>query len=103
MKEILFEWNQWWSQKFSFSGIKRNTPFEQYLKRKEIIATFGARRSGKTTFQFQIIEHLIKTGISPEQILFVKGDDERIQKETLIESNCSLKKTEKNLQEHTFT
>ena len=34
----------------------------------------GARRTGKTTLIYQIINDLLKSGVKPQQILFIQGD-----------------------------
>ena len=45
------------------------------LNRKEILILKGIRRSGKTTILKQLINHLIKTGVKKQQILYVNFDD----------------------------
>lgn len=88
MKEILFEWNPWWSKKFEFKEIEREKLNEilPWIKRKEIIAITGVRRSGKTTLFYEIINHLInKNKCSPKNIFFIKADDDRIEKNNLID------------------
>ena len=57
---------------------------EQWLERKEIIGFIGVRRSGKTTLMSILISRL-SLKIPPKNILFVKCDDDRVQKENLID------------------
>lgn len=87
IKELLFEWNPWWDREYHFSGIKRELfdKVKKWLKRKEIIAILGVRRAGKTTLLFETIDFLINEEKIPrENILFIKADDERVEKEDLI-------------------
>ena len=85
MKDILVEWNPWWTEKYQFKGIPREKLKEilPWITRKEIIAVLGVRRSGKTTIFYEIIEHLIKN-TDPKNILFIKADDDRVSQEGLI-------------------
>lgn len=45
---------------------------------RKIRSLIGARRSGKTFLFYQIINNLLKTGISKEQILYINFEDERL-------------------------
>ncbi len=92
MKDILFEWNPWWEHGYKFDGIKRKLldEIKSWLKRKEILAILGARRAGKTTLLLETIDFLInEKKISTDAILFIKGDDERVQKKDLINNVIS--------------
>ena len=82
-EEILYEWNPWWTKEFKSNAVKRDIydKVNQWLKRKEIIVLLGARRSGKTTLMYLLIERLT----DKSKVLFIKADDERIKKENLIE------------------
>jgi len=84
-REALVQWNPWWSQKHSFNLIDRDIKKELlgWLGRREIIGIIGARRSGKTSLMFLIIEHLLKK-TNPKNILFIKCDDDRVEKEGLV-------------------
>ncbi len=86
MKEILFEWNPWWSKEFEFKGIKREKLEEvlPWISRKEIIAILGVRRAGKTTLFYEIIDFLLKKN-DKKKIFFIKADDDRVEKENLID------------------
>jgi len=87
MKEILFEWNPWWEETYNYQKVKRDL-FRHTIKwidRKEIISILGARRSGKTTLLFEIIDYLInKKNINKNNIFFIKADDDRVDKKNLI-------------------
>jgi predicted AAA+ superfamily ATPase len=87
MKDILFDWNPWWEETYHFKKVKRDIfqHIKQWIKRKEIIAIFGVRRSGKTTELFEIIDYLIhEQNVNRENILFIKADDDRVEKKELI-------------------
>ncbi|VVB85532.1 AAA domain protein [uncultured archaeon] len=85
-KEILVEWNPQWKGEAGSKPIERELikEIEQWLKRREILGFIGVRRSGKTTLMNILISRLSST-ITPKNILFVKCDDDRIQKENLID------------------
>ncbi len=87
MKDILYEWNPWWSGNYTFKGISREKIKDiiPWITRKEIISILGVRRSGKTTILFEIIEFLINNKTNSKNILFIKADDDRIKKEELID------------------
>jgi uncharacterized protein len=88
LKEIILEWNPWWNKNDFFKGITRDKIKEvlTWLKKKEIIAIFGVRRSGKTTLMYQLIDYLLNK-IDKSKILFIKSDDDRINKENLIDNS----------------
>ena len=89
MKEIIFEWNQWWQEKYNFEKIKRDKLKDilHWIARKEIVSLIGVRRSGKTTLFYEIINYLIKNKkINPKNIFFIKADDDRIKTENLIDN-----------------
>jgi len=87
MKEILFEWNPWWEEPYQFQKISRElfTHIKEWINRKEIIAIIGARRSGKTTLLFELIDHLInEQHVDRNNLFFIKADDDRVEKKDLI-------------------
>lgn len=94
-KDIIFEWNPWWSKKSFFKGISRKkmSSVLPWIDKKEIIAIFGVRRSGKTTFLYQLIDHILQKNCKGSQVFFIKGDDDRIDKKDLI--NVSIKEYQK--------
>jgi hypothetical protein len=86
----LIEWNPWWETKEVPKELKgRPRPkYEQLVKSieiKEITVITGVRRSGKSTLMYQMIDSLLKKGISPEQILFVNLEDKKLVKNSLQE------------------
>lgn len=83
--EILAEWNPWWSQKVTFNLIGRDMEKDivKWIERKEIIGVLGVRRSGKTSLLNLIIGHLLDS-VNPKNILFIKCDDDRMDKKNII-------------------
>lgn len=79
--EIIDEWN-FWNKPLSddLMGIRRDyylnviTPL---LSSREIILLSGARRAGKSTLIYQIINHLLKAGTPPSSILYMNFEDYR--------------------------
>lgn len=92
-EQILLQWNPWWTSEFHVDHIGRDAldTFESWMPRKEIITLSGARRSGKTTLMYIMVETLLKT-IPKENILFIKCDDERAQGQGLIDEIRELHK-----------
>lgn len=72
--------NPWWSTG-SVPAALRGRPREltsdlvAALDVPEIIALVGARRVGKTTLLWQIVDRLIQRGVEPRRILFAALDD----------------------------
>src|SRR3989338_229627 len=95
--DILNEWNPWWSGKQESSLVDRNLKkgIVKVIERKEIVGILGVRRSGKTTLMHLIIEHLLRS-VGPENILFIKCDDERTQKEEMISNAIEMYREIKN-------
>lgn len=87
MREILFEWNPWWEETYNYQKVKRDlfTHIIKWIDRKEIVSVLGARRCGKTTLLFEIIDYLInEININSNNIFFIKADDDRVDKKELI-------------------
>jgi len=80
---VLNAFNPWWQsaavrgefnksfKRFAFYETKKVLLHETI--RRTVVLT-GTRRVGKTTIQYQTIDYLLKSGISPRQILFVSLD-----------------------------
>lgn len=84
----LIEWNPWWETKEVPEELKAKPrpKYEQLLNSieiKEITIITGVRRSGKSTLMYQMIDGLLKKGISPMQILFVNLEDKKLAKDSL--------------------
>jgi len=80
--ENLKEWNNWWIGKdfHNLSGINREKTDEiaKLLSSRHIKILAGIRRCGKSTILYQIIQKLIKNGISPKNIIFINMEDEAL-------------------------
>ncbi|MFQ5751931.1 MAG: ATP-binding protein [bacterium] len=59
-----------------YTGIKRHLKY-QIIEKKAFVC-IGVRRSGKSTFLYQIIEDLFKQGIKKENILYLNFFDDRL-------------------------
>jgi predicted AAA+ superfamily ATPase len=81
--KVLTAYNPWWKtgimnpkmsktyKRFAFyEAMKR---LEQKDLRRTVILT-GARRVGKTTIQYQMIETLLNRGVAPQKIVFISVD-----------------------------
>ncbi len=81
--------NHWWQvgkvKKELAPDIHRDL-FESIkgdLARKQLQIIVGLRRTGKSTILFQIIDHLISTGIKPLNILYCSFDEPELQEKRL--------------------
>lgn len=85
-KEILIEWNPHWKETPVSKLIERDMVIdvEPWLERREILGFLGTRRSGKTTLMNILINRL-SLRIPQRNMLFVKCDDDRVQKDNLID------------------
>jgi predicted AAA+ superfamily ATPase len=81
--EDISDQNPWWSGKpMPLQPAFKRWPFPILLRRLErepplarINVLRGPRQIGKTTLQYQIIEHLLASGVSPKRILRVQFDE----------------------------
>lgn len=80
---LLFSYNPWWQtgiiQKDFNKPMKRFAYYEtlKAIKHADIrraVVLCGARRTGKTTVMYQIINTLLEEGVSPKNILFISFD-----------------------------
>ena len=77
---VLYNHNPWWVKKpipkSKLKDFKRRDYYKiiPQIDLESILALIGARRVGKTTLLYQIIEELLKRTL-PENILFVELDD----------------------------
>lgn len=81
--KVLNAYNPWWKTGMIHQGLAKNYKrfaFHEAMKRlleKEIRRTViltGTRRVGKTTIQYQMIDTLLKSGVSPNKIVFISMD-----------------------------
>lgn len=81
--KVLFSFNPWWTTgsvpRDSTKPVKRFAYYEAYkvlhhrtIRRSLVLC--GARRVGKTTILYQLIEELLNTGVPGKQIIYVSLD-----------------------------
>ena len=80
----LYDWNPWIEGKFppQLSGFPRKYSLKCYLQIPEIKVLEGARRVGKSTLLYQVIEEVLKTG---DPVLYINFEDETLKKYSLSE------------------
>lgn len=84
LEEIIIQ-NPWWKTKGvseSKLGNIRRCEFDSLkneLEEQKITCLLGPRRSGKTTLMYEMIGHLLKTGVSERNILFISFDNPKIR------------------------
>jgi hypothetical protein len=80
----LYDWNPWIEGEFpkELAGFQRNYILDPYLQVPEIKVLEGARRVGKSTLIYQVIEKLLKR---EKDVLYVNFEDEVLKKYTLNE------------------
>ncbi len=90
MEDLLYRYNPWWEEKYSFeSMVERPVPLERmkrHLGSNHIVFLTGLRRIGKTTLLKLFIKDLIvEEQVKPEHILYISLDDYLLSKKNLIE------------------
>ena len=82
--KVLISYNPWWKTNEvptdTIKDMKRTAFYEakKAFNNKEIrryVLLTGARRVGKTTILYQLIDELIKSGVEPKDILYVSFDN----------------------------
>jgi Predicted ATPase (AAA+ superfamily) len=81
--KVLNAFNPWWKtgiMRPEFNKAYKRFAFHETMKmlshtsiRRTVVLT-GTRRVGKTTIQYQIIGSLLKSGVKPQQIVFISLD-----------------------------
>jgi predicted AAA+ superfamily ATPase len=81
--KVLSSFNPWWKSGAvhpSFTKSYRRFAYYEALKRldntdiRRTVVLTGARRVGKTTIQYQMIDALLKRGVPPQKIVFFSMD-----------------------------
>lgn len=84
LEEILIQ-NAWWKTKkvseSKLGEIRRSDfePLKEELKGKKITCLLGPRRAGKTTLMYELVDYLLKSGVSERNILFISLDNPKIR------------------------
>jgi len=81
--KVLSAFNPWWKTGAvnpKLSKTYKRFAYHEAMKRldektiRRIIVLTGTRRVGKTTIQYQMIEQLLRRGVSPQRIVFISMD-----------------------------
>lgn len=80
--KAIFDWNPWLKGDFPdvLLGFKREYNLLNLLQIPEIKILEGARRTGKSTLMYQVIEHLQR---NKQRVLYLNFDDEELRKHSL--------------------
>ena len=86
MIDILERWNRWGTATLK-GGIEREVTAQlsPFLQSPEVLALIGARRAGKTTVLFQIMDLLEAMGIPKEAMLHINLEEPALSPELSIE------------------
>lgn len=85
LKESLHFYNPWWeTEKVPRDLLKEYQrpvlkDILSYLTLDRIIVLKGPRRTGKSTLLYQVADELLKSGVSPNDILFLSFDDIKLR------------------------
>ena len=81
--KVLIAYNPWWKTgqiSPRMAKTYKRFAFFDAMKRlgqtdiRRIVVLTGARRVGKTTIQYQMIEQLLQSGVAPQRIVFISMD-----------------------------
>ncbi len=81
--KVLSAYNPWWRTGIVNPNMTRSYKrfaFYEAMKRlnekdiRRLVVLTGTRRVGKTTIQYQMIEHLLSAGVAPQKIVFISMD-----------------------------
>lgn len=84
MLKALLDWNPWMEGRFpqELAGFSRKYELEEYLQIPEVKVLEGARRVGKSTLLYQLIEKLLEKN---QSVLYINFEDEVLKNYTLNE------------------
>lgn len=83
MDDFLHQFNPWWKKKsFRFSVNERSYYLDHLIsnENKLVKILIGARRVGKTSILYSLINRLLRKGINSQNIIFISGDLIELQK-----------------------
>ena len=81
--KVLTAYNPWWKTGVinpKMTKTYKRFAFHEAMKRlnepsiRRTVVLTGTRRVGKTTIQYQMIDALLKEGVSPQKIVFISMD-----------------------------
>ena len=100
----LFTYNRHWESGYRYPYPKHRALYSEMrdeIRRRRILQISGLRRVGKSTLFFQLINELLKEGVSPFSIWYFTFDEEELPLEELL--NTFSKQTEVDFKkEHIF-
>lgn len=102
IEESIRKWNPWWAEVESLgrlSGVERylTKSITKTLSLPHIKDIIGVRRAGKTTTLYQIIQLLIKTKMTPKNIVFMNFDDPEINAASFEDLMKTIEKINPNI------
>jgi len=77
----MVRFNEWWKTgevRREFKREKHRALFQEvskYIEDRQVVAVVGLRRTGKTTLMYQLIDHLLGSGVNPKNILYFSFDE----------------------------
>ncbi|MBP3624633.1 MAG: AAA family ATPase, partial [Peptococcaceae bacterium] len=86
--KVLRQYNPWWRNPTAIkeeSKPQKRLAYYEALKMikhntlRRFVVLSGARRVGKTTIMYQMIEHLIEEGVNPKNVVYVSFDNPMVK------------------------
>jgi predicted AAA+ superfamily ATPase len=104
MENLLYDFNPWWEEGYTFQLHERNKytqKITEKLKTNRIILLAGLRRVGKSSIMKLMIKKFLSEGLSKENVLYVSLDDFLIDDKNIIEILESYRKLMRKRKEET--
>lgn len=102
-ERLFYSWNSWKTGRFTLPAgtVKRDIHemAARYLVEREILVLLGLRQTGKSTLVFQLVDHLLEEGVSPDRIFYFSFDDLSLRQEISASHASFLKVVERYLGE----
>lgn len=74
--DSLTRWNLWGRWQIPTSFMREDTAeIARCIDTEEVIALIGPRRAGKSTILYQLMQHLLDTGIPPQALLHINFEE----------------------------
>lgn len=79
IRDVLIELNPWWKGKFTLDYKDReiHRQIQKFLQLRQILAFTGLRRVGKTTLMLKLVKNSLKSGFTPQNIIYFSFDEFR--------------------------
>ncbi len=90
IEELLVRLNPWWRGKpvEGIAGLRPRFLYRkllQQMRKKQVIAITGPRRTGKSTLMRHLIQHLLDEGTKPVEVLYFSFDEILAKEPEIIE------------------